>query len=138
MVDVSFLQYTLKTILIQSEITIWVVWKLSLLVFLKKKFTKNIYSMWKNNLRVWKLSLFFSIFIFISSKIFLHSLLLNSDGPFTGQDWIILNIFYQYDSNCVCVFFHWDSLHARLNSHYEAWSYKKKNTKKITGYRKSV
>ena len=32
-----------------------------------------------------------------------------------------------------------DSLHARLNSHYKAWSYKKKkNTKKSTGYRKSV
>ena len=24
-----------------------------------------------------------------------------------------------------------DSLHARLNSHYEAWSYKKRSTKKI-------
>ena len=24
------------------------------------------------------------------------------------------------------VFFNWDSLHARLNSHYKAWSYKKK------------
>ena len=36
-------------------------------------------------------------------------------------------------------FFNWDSLYARLNSHYEAWSYKKKkSTKKITGYRKSV
>ena len=37
-------------------------------------------------------------------------------------------------------FFNWDSLHARLNSHYEAWSYKKKkkSTKKITGYRKPV
>ena len=35
-------------------------------------------------------------------------------------------------------FFNWNSLHARLNSHYEAWSYKKKKTKKITGYRKSV
>ena len=93
-------QYTLKTIFIQCEITIWVVWKLSLLVFWKKKkkFTKNIYSMWK-------LNLFFSIFIFISSKMFLHSLLLNSDAPFTGQHWIILNIFYQYDGNCVCVFF---------------------------------
>ena len=34
-------------------------------------------------------------------------------------------------------FFNWDSLHARLNSHYEAWSYKKKSIKKITGYRKS-
>ena len=27
-------------------------------------------------------------------------------------------------------FFNWDSLHARLNSHYEAWSYKKRSTKK--------
>ena len=26
--------------------------------------------------------------------------------------------------------FNWDSLHARLNSHYEAWSYKKKKHKK--------
>ena len=36
------------------------------------------------------------------------------------------------------IFFNWDSLHARLNSHYEAWSYKKRSTKKITEYRKSV
>ena len=35
-------------------------------------------------------------------------------------------------------FFNWDSPHARLNSHYEAWSYKKRSTKRITGYRKSV
>ena len=35
-------------------------------------------------------------------------------------------------------FFNWDSPHASLNSHYEAWSYKKKKTKKITGYGKSV
>ena len=26
-------------------------------------------------------------------------------------------------------FFNWDSLYARLNSHYEAWSYKKGSTK---------
>ena len=26
-------------------------------------------------------------------------------------------------------FFNWDSLHARLNSHYKAWSYKKKHKK---------
>ena len=31
------------------------------------------------------------------------------------------------------LFFNWDSLHARLNSHYEAWSYKKKKHKKIKG-----
>ena len=36
------------------------------------------------------------------------------------------------------LFFNWDSLHARLNSHYEAWSYKKKKHKKVTSYRKSV
>ena len=29
------------------------------------------------------------------------------------------------------LFLHWDSLHARLNSHYEVWSYKKKKHKKI-------
>ena len=29
-------------------------------------------------------------------------------------------------------------LHARLNSHYEAWSYKKKKHKKIKAYRQSV
>ena len=26
--------------------------------------------------------------------------------------------------------FNWDSLHARLNSHYEAWSYKEKKAQK--------
>ena len=41
-------------------------------------------------------------------------------------------------SGFLCFFLNWDSLHARLNSHYEAWSYKKRSTKKITGYRKSV
>ena len=32
----------------------------------------------------------------------------------------------------------WDSLHTRLNSHYEAWSYKKKKDIKVKKYRKSV
>ena len=32
----------------------------------------------------------------------------------------------------------WDSLHARLNSHYKAENFKKKKHKKITAYRKSV
>ena len=35
-------------------------------------------------------------------------------------------------------FFNWDSLHAKLNSHCEAWGYKKKKHKKIKAYRKSV
>ena len=29
------------------------------------------------------------------------------------------------------LFFNWDSLHERLNSHYEAWSYKKTKHKKL-------
>ena len=37
----------------------------------------------------------------------------------------------------VFCFFYWDSLHARLNSHYEAWSCKKKKHIKIKAYRKS-
>ena len=36
------------------------------------------------------------------------------------------------------IFFNWDSLHARLNSHHEAWSNKKKKHKKIKAYIKSV
>ena len=32
----------------------------------------------------------------------------------------------------------WDSIYARLNSHYKAWSYKRKKHKKIKTYRKSV
>ena len=28
-------------------------------------------------------------------------------------------------------FFNWDSLHARLNSHHEAWKNKKKRTKRL-------
>ena len=35
-------------------------------------------------------------------------------------------------------FQNWDSLHASLNSHYKAWSYKKKEQKQIEAYRKSV
>ena len=32
----------------------------------------------------------------------------------------------------------WYSLHARLNSHYEAWSYRKRKHKKVKAYRKSI
>ena len=35
-------------------------------------------------------------------------------------------------------FFNLDSLHARLNSHYKAQSYKEKKHKKIKAYRKSL
>ena len=36
------------------------------------------------------------------------------------------------------MFFKWDSLHARLNSHYEAWSYKEKKYRKIKVYSEVV
>ena len=35
-------------------------------------------------------------------------------------------------------FFNWVSFHARLNSHYHAWSYKKKKHKKLKTYRKCL
>ena len=38
----------------------------------------------------------------------------------------------------IYIFFNWYSLHARLSSHYEAWSYKKKKHKKVKTYRKSI
>ena len=46
-------------------------------------------------------------------------------------------------SACLCLshdytIFNLGSLHARLKSHYEAWSYKKNRHKKIKAYRKSV
>ena len=46
--------------------------------------------------------------------------------------------YYYYHYYYYYYYFNWNSLHARLNSHYEAWNYKKKSTKKITGYRQSV
>ena len=36
------------------------------------------------------------------------------------------------------LFLNCESLHAKLNNHYEAWSYKKKKHKKIIAYGKSV
>ena len=35
-------------------------------------------------------------------------------------------------------FFNWYLLHARLNSHYEACSHKKRKHKKVKAYRKSI
>ena len=46
---------------------------------------------------------------------------------------ILLSKLYHYG-----FFYYWDSIHARLNNHYEAWSYKKKEHKKIKAYQKSV
>ena len=38
----------------------------------------------------------------------------------------------------IIFFFNWYPLHARLNSHYEAWSYKEKKHKKVKAYRKPL
>ena len=51
---------------------------------------------------------------------------------------VVMKKKYGYSSNTYFFFFNWDSLHAWLNSHYEAWSDKKESTKKIIQYRKSV
>ena len=56
----------------------------------------------------------------------------NSNESVTPKIYIFLAYIFEF-----LIFLNWDSLHARLNSHYEAWSYKK-STKKITEYRKSV
>ena len=36
------------------------------------------------------------------------------------------------------IFLNWNSLYARLNSHYKAWIYMKKKHKKVKAYMKSV
>ena len=62
------------------------------------------------------------------------SVLSHLDGQNIGTYFVVY-----WPKSKACVFFlNWDSLHAKLNCHYEAWSYKKRSTKKITGYRKSV
>ena len=53
------------------------------------------------------------------------------------QDWkfcfvLFLFLFFFF------IFFNWHSLYARLNSHYMAWSYKKKKHKNINSNSKSV
>ena len=57
--------------------------------------------------------------------------MLNQKGPTINPYEIIINKrgprANPYGTNG---FFNWDSLHARLNSHHEAWSYKKKKHKK--------
>ena len=42
------------------------------------------------------------------------------------------------DDDIFFYIYNWDSLHARLSSHYKAWSYKKKKHKKIKAHRKYV
>ena len=49
----------------------------------------------------------------------------------------MINLCAKLDST-IQAFFNWNSLHAMLNNHFEAWSYKKVKHKKIKAYRKSV
>ena len=51
---------------------------------------------------------------------------------------IIINFLISPLVSGLFFFLNWDSLYARLNSHYKAWSYKKKKGKKIKAYRKSL
>ena len=46
------------------------------------------------------------------------------------KKWTHFEYNYLQKPTSALFFFNWDSLHARLNSHYEAWSYKKKKHKK--------
>ena len=57
-----------------------------------------------------------------------------SDGPNSSFSIKILKLLFFF----LLLLFNWDSLHARPNSHYEAWSYKKKKHKKIRAHRKSI
>ena len=45
---------------------------------------------------------------------------------------------FNIGTNSTNTFFNCNSQHAKLNSHYRAWRYKKKNNKKIKTYRKSL
>ena len=58
--------------------------------------------------------------------------------------WSVLKSFHS-NKKILCIppifhnfFFNWYSLYARLNSHYKAWSYKKRKHKKVKVYRKSI
>ena len=58
-------------------------------------------------------------------------------GDFLCLDESMVKAFHMHVKEKI-FFLNWDSLYARLNSHYEAWSYKKKKHKKIKAYMKSV
>ena len=47
-------------------------------------------------------------------------------------------LLFKYVDLTVEAFFNWNSLHARLNSHYKAWSYKKKKHKENKAYSKPL
>ena len=51
-----------------------------------------------------------------------------------GGSYVDRQLGRQLDKQIDRIFLNWDSLHARLNSHYKVWSYKKKKHKKIKAY----
>ena len=57
---------------------------------------------------------------------------------FDSDDKLPLNKVLKFHAVIIFFFFNSYSLHARLNSHYEAWSYKKRKHKKVKAYRKSI
>ena len=50
-------------------------------------------------------------------------------GVNSGTPVLSKGLIYLYKNNTF--FFNWDSLHARLNYQYEAWSYKRRSTKRL-------
>ena len=49
-------------------------------------------------------------------------------------EYIYICIYIIYMYYIFIYVFVWDSLHARMNRHYDAWNYKKKKYKKIKAY----
>ena len=96
--------------------------------------------------------LIFRCFLYISASFHLNFGLPRDDGPSTLKHMIffvhdVSSCQYKWSDSLSLVhlrtffsffFFDWDSLHARLNSHYQTWSYKTKNHKKTKAYTKSV
>ena len=70
-----------------------------------------------------------------------------TDHNLTKPCWICfcwdISFAWIYWANCLqpiffFFFFDWNSLHAKLNIYYKAWSYKKRKHKKIKAYMKSL
>ena len=57
---------------------------------------------------------------------------------FVNLNFMLFSFCYIFVCFFLFIFLTWESLHARLNSHYRVWSYKKKEHKMIKAYRKSL
>ena len=75
------------------------------------------------------------IFLMVSNREGCHYLELKKLSPLLRR---ITSKNHGYFCCLNYLFLNIDSLHSRLNSHYKAWSYKKKKHKKIKAYRKSL